>query len=109
MREYKGLKNYKFIKCDIKDKKFKKLLFKYKPECIFNLAAETHVDRSIDNPENFIQSNIVGVYKLLEYLKAYALKKKSKLIQISTDEGYGDILGRTSKNILSSKLTLCCE
>ncbi|WP_440919487.1 dTDP-glucose 4,6-dehydratase [Candidatus Pelagibacter sp.] len=98
VREYKSFKNYKFIKCDIKDKKFKKLLFKYKPECIFNLAAETHVDRSIDNPENFIQSNIVGVYKLLEYFKAYSLKKKSKLIHISTDEVYGDILkGRTSE------------
>ena len=98
VREYKSFKNYKFIKCDIKDKKFKKLLFKYKPECIFNLAAETHVDRSIDNPENFIQSNIVGVYKILEYFKAYSLKKKSKLIHISTDEVYGDILkGRTSE------------
>ena len=98
VREYKSFENYKFIKCDIKDKKFKKILFKYKPDCIFNLAAETHVDRSIDNPENFIQSNIVGVYKLLEYFKAYSLKKKSKLIHISTDEVYGDILkGRTSE------------
>ncbi|WP_440653992.1 dTDP-glucose 4,6-dehydratase [Candidatus Pelagibacter sp. HIMB1506] len=98
VKEYKNSKNYKFIKCDIKNKKFKKLLFKYKPDCIFNLAAETHVDRSIDNPENFIQSNIVGVYKLLEYFKAYSFKNNSKLIHISTDEVYGDILkGRTSE------------
>ena len=50
-------KNYKFIKCDISNKKVKNILFKYKPVCIFNLAAETHVDRSIDNPQNFIKSN----------------------------------------------------
>ena len=60
--EYKKLKNYLFIKCDIGNKKIEKILFKYKPLCIFNLAAETHVDRSIDNPKNFIESNIVGVY-----------------------------------------------
>ena len=53
-REFERLKNYKFIKCDIKDKKIIKILKKYKPKCIFNLAAETHVDRSIDNPHDFI-------------------------------------------------------
>jgi len=97
-KEFKNLKNYKFIKCDIKSMKFKKILFKYKPLCIFNLAAETHVDRSIDNPENFIQSNIVGVYNLLECFKEFSLKRKCKLIHISTDEVYGDILtGRSSE------------
>ena len=97
-REYKNSKKYKFIKCDIKDKKFKNIMYKYKPICIFNLAAETHVDRSIDNPKNFIQSNIVGVYNLLEYFKEYSDKFKSKLIHISTDEVYGDILkGRTTE------------
>ena len=73
--EYSTSKRYKFIKCDIKDKKFKKILFKYKPICIFNLAAETHVDRSIDNPESFIQSNIVGVYNVLECFKEFSKKK----------------------------------
>ena len=98
-KEYKNSKNYKFIKCDIKDKKFNQILIKYKPICIFNLAAETHVDRSIDNPENFIQSNIVGVYNLLECFKNFSNKYKSKFIHISTDEVYGDILnGRTSEN-----------
>ena len=99
VREYKNSKKYKFIKCDIKDKKLKKILFKYKPVGIFNLAAETHVDRSIDNPENFIQSNFVGVYNLLECFKEFSKKYKSKLIHISTDEVYGDILsGRTSES-----------
>ncbi len=98
VKEFTKSKKYKFIKCDIKDKKFKNILFKYKPICIFNLAAETHVDRSIDNPENFIQSNIIGVYNLLEYFKEYSGKFSSKLIHISTDEVYGDILkGRTSE------------
>jgi dTDP-glucose 4,6-dehydratase len=98
-REFNKSKNYRFIKCDIKDKKLKDILFKYKPDCIFNLAAETHVDRSIDNPESFIQSNIVGVYNLLECFKEYSKRNKSKLIHISTDEVYGDILtGRSSEN-----------
>ena len=98
-REFKNSKNYKFIKCDIKDSKIKNILNKFKPHCIFNLAAETHVDRSIDNPKNFIQSNIVGVYNLLENFKNFSKKNKSKLIHISTDEVYGDILiGRSSES-----------
>ena len=99
IKEYKNSKNYRFIKCDIKDKKFKKILNNFKPVGIFNLAAETHVDRSIDSPENFIQSNIVGVYNLLENFKEYSKKYKSKLIHISTDEVYGDVIkGRSSEN-----------
>ncbi len=98
LKEYNNSNKYKFIRCNIGDKKFKKILFKYKPICIFNLAAETHVDRSIDNPEHFIQSNIVSVYKLLENFKDYSEKFSTKLIHISTDEVYGDILkGRTSE------------
>ena len=98
-REFKNSKYYTFIKCDIKDKKLKNILFKYKPHCIFNLAAETHVDRSIDNPESFIQSNIVGVYNLLENFKIFIKKYNSRLIHISTDEVYGDVLnGRSSEN-----------
>jgi len=98
VREFKNTKNYKFIKCDIADKKLKKIIIKYKPVCIFNLAAETHVDRSIDDPEDFIQSNIVGVFRLLEIFKSFSKKKKCKLIHISTDEVYGDVLiGRSSE------------
>ena len=71
-REHRNSRKYKFIKCDIKEKKIKKILFNHKPIAIFNLAAETHVDRSIDNPESFIQSNIVGVYNLLESFKEFS-------------------------------------
>ena len=93
-------KNYTFIKADISNKqKIYKILKKYKPNGIFNLAAETHVDRSIDNPEVFIKSNVVGVINLLEvFRKFYKSFKKTKLIHISTDEVYGDILkGRSSE------------
>ena len=59
-------KNYLFFKLDINNKKKLSLLIeKYKPSAIFNLAAETHVDRSIDSPESFISSNINGVFNLL--------------------------------------------
>jgi len=93
VKEYNKDKNYKFIKCDLNNKKkLSKIIFKYKPVGIFNLAAETHVDRSIDNPKNFIDSNILGVYNLLEVFKKYSKINKSKLIHISTDEVYGDIL-----------------
>lgn len=99
VKEFKNSKNYKFIKCDIKDEELKKIIFKYKPNIIFNLAAETHVDRSIDNPKNFIDSNILGVYNLLECFRGFSKKNRTKLIHISTDEVYGDVLkGRTSEN-----------
>jgi len=97
-KEYSKNKNYKFIKLDIGSKHLKKILFKYKPVCIFNLAAETHVDRSIDKPDDFIKSNIVGVYNLLESFKEFSRKNKTRLVHISTDEVYGDILkGRSSE------------
>ena len=92
VKDFKNSKKYKFIKLDIGNKVLKKVLFRYKPVALFNLAAETHVDRSIDDPNNFIQSNIVAVYNLLESFKSYSKKHKSKLIHISTDEVYGDIL-----------------
>lgn len=85
-----NIKNYKFYKEDINNKNFLiKILKKYNPNKIFNLAAETHVDRSIDGPRKFISSNITGVFNLLEAIRKY--NKKIKLIHISTDEVYGDI------------------
>ena len=98
VKEFKNSKKYKFVKLDIKNKKLKDIFIKFKPDGIFNLAAETHVDRSIDNPDSFIQSNIVGVYNLLESFKKFSKSNKSNLIHISTDEVYGDILsGRSSE------------
>lgn len=87
-------KKFKLYKFDIANhKKFFNLLKKYKPIGIMNLAAETHVDRSIDNSFPFIHSNILGVYSILEALRKFQKnkKKKCKLVHISTDEVYGDI------------------
>ena len=100
-KNFKSSKNYKFIKCDIGNKnRISKILSNEKPTAIFNLAAETHVDRSIDTPYPFIKNNILAVYNLLEAIKNYYKKnKKFKLIHISTDEVYGDIAkGRTKEN-----------
>ena len=99
VREVNKHKNYKFYKCNLLEKKkLEKIINNYKPDVIFNLAAETHVDRSIDNPSVFIDSNIVGIYNLLEVFRKYTKTKRSKLIHISTDEVYGDIAkGRTNE------------
>ncbi len=96
IKEFKKNKNYKFIRCDLNNpKKLKEIITKYKPIGIFNVAAETHVDRSIDGPKNFINSNIIGTFNILEILRKQ--KIKIKLIHISTDEVYGDILRGRSK------------
>ena len=98
IKNFKSSKNYKFIKCDIGDQKIKKILNRFKPKCIFNLAAETHVDRSIDNSKKFINSNIVSVTNLLENFKHFTKKFSTKLIHVSTDEVFGDILrGRSTE------------
>jgi dTDP-glucose 4,6-dehydratase len=93
-------KNYKLIKVDIiNQKKITNIIKKYKPIVIFNLAAETHVDRSIDGPKSFIHTNINGTFSLLESLRFLQKKKIApKLVHISTDEVYGDIkIGVRSK------------
>ena len=93
-------KKYKFYKSDIGNKKkILDILNKEKPHIVFNLAAETHVDRSIDSPSNFVNNNIISTFNFLETLKQFYKKnKKIKLIHISTDEVYGSISkGRTDE------------
>ena len=76
--------NYTFKKIDINNKiEILKLLKSFKPDGVFNLAADTHVDRSIEDSSNFIKNNILGVYNLLEALKEN--KRTVRLIHISTD------------------------
>ena len=66
VKNFKKNKNYKFIKCNISNQsKVLSILKKYRPIGIFNLAAETHVDRSIDGPGAFIENNINATFKLL--------------------------------------------
>ena len=92
----KNIKNkkYRFYKLNINSSKISKILKRYKPEAIFNLAAETHVDRSIENPKDFVDSNILGTFNILEQIRKYQkkYKKKLRLIHVSTDEVYGDLM-----------------
>ncbi len=90
---FKKNKNFIFKKIDIcKKKDLKKIIFNFKPDIVFHLAAESHVDNSIVNSKIFIKSNILGTYSLLEILREYSKKdKKFKLIHVSTDEVYGSI------------------
>ena len=89
--------SYSFIKADINDKAIiSDILTKNNPKAILNLAAETHVDRSIENPTVFLHTNILGTHNLLECSRDYwttKLKgdKDFKFIHISTDEVYGSL------------------
>lgn len=90
--------NYIFARIDICDENAISNIFnKYKPTYVMHLAAESHVDRSIDGPKEFIQTNIVGTYTLLDVAKKYwsGLNRESKDLfrfhHISTDEVYGDL------------------
>ena len=91
--QYNKIKNYKFIKVDLNNKSnVLKILNTHKPKGIFHLAASTHVDRSIENPKDFITNNILATYNLLESIREYSkINKKYKLIHVSTDEIYGDL------------------
>lgn len=99
---------YKFIKADIRDrKKMEEIISHNKIDQIVNFAAESHVDRSIENPEVFLTTNIIGAHILLDVAKNHwkikpddkydrEFKKGVKFLQVSTDEVYGD-LGMSGK------------
>lgn len=94
--------NYYFEKIDICDRcELDRVLHKHQPDSVMHLAAESHVDRSIDGPSEFIQTNIIGTYNLLEASRHYWLalgkdkKDNFKFHHISTDEVYGDLEGPT--------------
>ena len=95
LKNIKKKSNYKFYKSDICNKKmFGMILRKHRPNVLFNLAAETHVDRSINNPQDFMRSNIMGVFNILECIKKYIkIQKNFRMIHVSTDEVYGDTKG----------------
>jgi dTDP-glucose 4,6-dehydratase len=86
--------NFKFIKGDIADRDFIYNLFENeKPDIVVNFAAESHVDRSIDNPGVFLQTNIIGTGVLLDACRQFGIRRYH---QVSTDEVYGDLpLDRT--------------
>lgn len=86
-KDYEGNSNYTFVQGDIADIKLVDELAG-KVDVIINFAAETHVDNSIDDPEAFLKSNIVGTHVLLDAVKKYG---HERYVQVSTDEVYGDI------------------
>lgn len=93
-----GNPNYTFIQGDIGDRLLlDKILLEHAPDAIVNFAAESHVDRSIEGPASFIQTNIVGTFSLLESVKKYwmnmvkADKCKFRFLHISTDEVFGSL------------------
>lgn len=81
--------NFKFIKGDIADRKLVYEIFESEnPDIIVNFAAESHVDRSIENPEVFLQTNVIGTSVMLDACRKYGI---TRYHQVSTDEVYGDL------------------
>jgi dTDP-glucose 4,6-dehydratase len=87
-----------FVQGDIADRGLvETLLRKHRPDAVVNLAAETHVDRSIDGPRAFIETNLVGTFELLESTRRYAgeldpaRRARFRLLHVSTDEVYGSL------------------
>ena len=82
-------KNFNFIRADIADRQAVYRIFEQeKPDIVVNFAAESHVDRSIENPEIFLQTNVIGTSVLLDACRRYGIDRYH---QVSTDEVYGDL------------------
>jgi len=89
LREVENNPHYKFVQGDICDREaLEKVISENKIEAIVNYAAETHVDRSIMDPDAFLRTEIFGSFNLLEATKKFNL---TKMVQVSTDEVYGSI------------------
>src|SRR6056297_4133046 len=90
-------RRYHFKKMDLVDRKdVQKVVQNWKPEAVFHLAAESHVDNSIKGPEPFIQSNVVGTFNLLEECRQLWQQDQQKwadnrFLHVSTDEVYGEL------------------
>lgn len=100
---------YTFEKVDVCNaEELKRVFSEHQPNVVMHLAAESHVDRSIDGPAEFIQTNIVGTYNLLEASRAYwnklegEYKQNFRFHHISTDEVYGDLPHPNDKSVLAS-------
>lgn len=82
-------KNFSFVKADIADRNAIYDIFeKYNPDVVINFAAESHVDRSIENPEIFLRTNVIGTTVLMDACRKYGIQR---FHQVSTDEVYGDL------------------
>ena len=96
--DLEGKKGYQFIKADIGDAEaMRRFILSYKPEAIMHLAAESHVDRSIDGPGDFITTNVLGTFQLLQAALDYwrslmgEQKDKFRFLHVSTDEVFGSL------------------
>lgn len=82
-------KNFSFVKADIADRNAIYDIFeRYNPDVVINFAAESHVDRSIENPEIFLRTNVIGTAVLMDACRKYGIQR---FHQVSTDEVYGDL------------------
>jgi len=98
LRQLEGDPDYTLVHGNICDRDIaQKLLEQYRPDAIVNFAAESHVDRSIDSPENFVQTNVVGTFHLLEEARQYwtnltaEARDSFRFLHVSTDEVYGSL------------------
>lgn len=92
LRDIENASNYEFIKCDITDKEAIEALFISRDiHSVIHLAAESHVDRSITNPIDFVMTNVVGTVILLNAFKAHGNVKAGRFYHVSTDEVYGTL------------------
>lgn len=92
LRDVEGKKNYVFEKADIRDSdKINALFEKYKPFGVVHLAAESHVDRSITSPMDFVMTNVVGTVNLLNAFRAHGDMEHGRFYHVSTDEVYGTL------------------
>ena len=87
--KFNDKENYQLIRCDIRDKhKLEEIFKKITPHGVFHLAAESHVDNSIENPNLFVETNVLGTLNLLNLSLKYSIKR---FLHVSTDEVYGSL------------------
>jgi len=92
LRDIEGCANYEFVKCDITDIKAVEFLFSSREiHSVIHLAAESHVDRSITNPIDFVMTNVVGTVVLLNAFKSFGNVTEGRFYHVSTDEVYGTL------------------
>lgn len=98
LRDLEHPERHAFLKADVCDRKVLKEAFaRHRPDAVFHLAAESHVDRSIDAPADFVSTNVLGTFSLLEEARIYweslenEAKQRFRFINVSTDEVYGSL------------------
>jgi dTDP-glucose 4,6-dehydratase len=116
LEDVRDNERFEFVRGDvINQAELESLLGCWQPEAVVNFAAETHVDRSIDGPRNFLQTNVVGTFELLEAARRYyygltaAKREKFRFLQVSTDEVYGSLGVRQVRRVdpIRAEFAIC--